>query len=436
MKINSTTLLALSALTIFGCSHLGSHSASALHQHQVALAKESTKLGDGPTDKQIEKLRGVIEKHPDHIDSMEKLGLAYMQKGRETGELDWYVLGRDTLTKAQKLDPKNGSILGNLALCMTIFHNFGEATSLAKEAVKLDSRDHRALGVLTDSYLELGRYEEALDACQKMIDIKPDLASYSRAARLRFIYGDNKGAGLLMEKAVQCGSQYSENTAWCRTMLAEMYWKSGATAAAEQQVKLALEKFPNYRHAQMMKGRIDLARGKTQEAVALMESATKGQAPIPYLSELQDAYELIGDAEKAKSIAKRVDETVSDYHKRTIGGEEPQVAMYELEHGGNIQKALELCEAEVKEHTSVDVYATLAWAYFKHNRIPEAQEAMKSALRTNIQDPMLFYRAGKIDQAAGELTNARKNFQKALSLNSQFHPVYAKEASQNLVVRR
>ena len=61
----------------------------------------------------------------------------------------------------------------------------------------------------------MGDYDMAFEHYQKMLDLKPGMGSYSRAAHLLFITGDFKKANLLMSKAIGSGGAYSENAAWC-----------------------------------------------------------------------------------------------------------------------------------------------------------------------------------------------------------------------------
>ena len=51
------------------------------------------------------------------------------------------------------------------------------------------------LGIMGDAQTELGRYDQALATVQRMVDLRPDLASYSRVSYQRELHGDLPGAG-------------------------------------------------------------------------------------------------------------------------------------------------------------------------------------------------------------------------------------------------
>jgi hypothetical protein len=47
---------------------------------------------------------------------------------------------------------------------------------------------------LVDGNVEMGNYATAIEEADKMISIRPDIRSYSRASYLREIHGDYPGA--------------------------------------------------------------------------------------------------------------------------------------------------------------------------------------------------------------------------------------------------
>ncbi|MBV6459273.1 MAG: Lipopolysaccharide assembly protein B [Fimbriimonadaceae bacterium] len=392
----------------------------------TATSMAVPELGSTPTDGLIRKYRAVAEKQPKSVEALVNLGEAQLQKGRESGELAWYVEGRRCLEKAVALDPGDPVALTRLAASKTVFHDFHGAVKLAKEAIQ-HGATHQAYGVLVDSCLELGDYDAATEAAQKMIDAKPDMGSYSRVSKLRYLMGDIKGAILTMEKALACGSMFSENAAWCRTQIGDLYWRSGAYPAAEKQFLGALEKVPNYRHAQAGLARIRFGQGKRAEAIGLMTRACEGKAaPIPYLAELGDYHIAAGDSDKAEAAFARIGETVKRYHEAGIEGEEIMVAQFQLDHDRNVAEAAKVAASEMSHHQTVEAYANLAWSQYKQAKFAEAKGSMKKAMRTGVQDALLWYRLAKIEAALGNKTEADRLMASAKSLHPNFHPIFAR----------
>ena len=80
-------------------------------------------------------------------------------------------------------------------------HRFREAETIARRLVS--TREFVLdFGLLGDVLMEQGRVAEAADAYQRMIDLKPFYQSYTRAAHLRWIKGDVRGAVAMMQAAV------------------------------------------------------------------------------------------------------------------------------------------------------------------------------------------------------------------------------------------
>ena len=86
-------------------------------------------------------------------------------------------------------------------------------------------------GTLGDALMELGQYDGAADAYQKMVSLRPNQSSYNRASYYRWVMGDAEGAIAIMQRAITAGSSAPENTAWCLVDLGNLYFKSGRLAA-------------------------------------------------------------------------------------------------------------------------------------------------------------------------------------------------------------
>ncbi len=392
------------------------------------LLKEIS-VGDATAlDRSINRMKSFLLQKPQEVDLYNRLGALLMQKARETGDLDWYDKAEKCFLQAQAINSEDAVTLRNLAWIGTIRHRFREALRYARQAIQKNPSDPLAYGLLSDAYLELGQYEQALETAQKMIDLRPDQGSYSRGAYLRWLYGDAKGAIFLMRKAIEAGSPYAENTAWCRVRLGEIYFKTGNLRAAEDQYQLALQQFPRYIPALAGMARVRASQKKYDEAIHLLTQATAEHPPIPYVIELGDLYLKLGRKQEAEKQYERVEKIVQEHLKRGIEGDELILAMFYLDHDRHLDKALRLAEAEIKDHQSIEAYTALAWAYYKHKRYPEAEKALLKALRLNTQDALLFYRAGKIYQALGDKNRARRYLFSAVNLNPSFHPLYAEDA--------
>ena len=120
----------------------------------------------------------------------------------------------------------------------------------------MDPKNSEGYGLLGDAAVEMGDYDTAFGHYQNMLDIRPDLSSYSRAGHLLFVTGDIHAAIELMRKAIAAGAPFAENTAWCRAELAIMLRSQGDLAAAEQVIRIALEQTPHNHHLLAAMGKV------------------------------------------------------------------------------------------------------------------------------------------------------------------------------------
>jgi tetratricopeptide (TPR) repeat protein len=81
-----------------------------------------------------------------------------------------------------------------------------------------------------------------------------------------------------------------------------------------------------------------------------------------------------------------------------------------------------------------DIYGAdaLAWCALKANKLTEAKTAISAAMRLGTKDARLFFHAGMIARAAGDMNQAREYLKRALELNPQFDPLQASIARRAL----
>lgn len=353
------------------------------------------------TEAEISRLESMLERKPGDLKTQCRLAAALMQKGRETGDIGAYQEARRAAEAALKTNPGSVDALTTAAWTATVFHDFAAAKEHAGRVLKSDPRAAAAYGIMCDSHLELGDYDAAAEAAQAMMDQKPNLASYSRAAHVRWCFGDTKGATFLMMKAVEAGGG-AEAVAWCRVQLADLMFKSGAYPAAEAEYGRALSAMPGYRHGLAGLARIRFATGKTEEAVRMMREATQAGQTVANLDDFGDMLAAAGRKEEAEKAHRRAAALMDEHFAAGVGGDEPAVARLWLSRGERKEEALRLMEVEVEHHRSVGVYAVLAWAQAEAGQFDRARASVAHAMRTNVREPWILRRCGEVLTASGD----------------------------------
>ena len=142
--------------------------------------------------------------------------------------------------------------------------------------------DLQVYGFLTDANIELGRYKEAEEACQWMLDLRPgNIAAFTRAAYLREIFGDIEGAIELMRQAYdRTLPSEVEDRAWMLTHLGHLELVAGRVANADLILAEALKLFPDYHYALASLAKVRTAQGRLAEAATILEKHVAG-APHP-----------------------------------------------------------------------------------------------------------------------------------------------------------
>jgi tetratricopeptide (TPR) repeat protein len=366
---------------------------------------------------------------PDSIQVRNRLARTYIQKARENGDASFFNLAESLLTKSLEKEPNNAEAIGLRAWVALFKHEFKDAARWAEKGLAQSPQTSFYYGLLSDAHLEMGDYPEALSYAQKMVDLRPDQGSYSRAAYLRSIHGDSAGAVELWQTAIRSGAANAENTAWCRVELGDEYFNGGKLAKAEEAYQAALKTFPGYHRGLAGMGKVRAAQKRWAESAEFYQRAA-GVIPYPqYISFLGDVYTRMQKFEEARKqydlveyIAK-LDRVNQVLYNRDL-------ALFYADHHANPDEALRLAQKELEVRKDIYTYDILAWAYYQNQRYPEAKRAIDQAMKLGTRDARIFFHAGMIASALGNQKAARNYLTQAISINPYFQ--YRNRAEETL----
>jgi tetratricopeptide (TPR) repeat protein len=380
-----------------------------------AIARWTTRTGAAPSD----------------AGAWTSLGDAFMQKARETADPSYYRRAETAYRKALGAASEHADALVGVAWVKGALHEFEQSIEWARRALAVDSRHHGAHGLLGDAALELGDYDAALEHYQAMLDVRPDLASYSRGAQVLWVTGDMRKAVWMMQKAVNAGAPYGENTAWASAQLALMLWSQGALLPAEGVLGAALERAPGNHHLLAAMARVKTARKDHAAAIDYYRRAITVVPHAETVAALGDVYAAVGqldDAEKQYALVEAIDRLNRASGVRT----DLQMARFHADRDRNIPRAVQDAEAAFRTLKNVHAADTLAWCYYKAGRYEDARRAIRKALAQRTPDAEILFHAGMIHARLGDRGAAQRYLYQALSLNPSFHPVHATTASAML----
>jgi tetratricopeptide (TPR) repeat protein len=394
----------------------------------AALLREAA--GQQPlsrTDQLIFSYQEIVRAEPDNLDAAAILGEAYLQKARESGDPANYGKAEQLFATALANDPEHlPSLIGKGSLLLTQ-HRFAEALAVGEQARQIQDGIARVYGVIADAQVELGQYDQAVESVQRMVDLRPDLASYSRVAYMRELYGDPEGAIEAMQMAVDAHGPTAENTEWTRVQLGNLYFGQGDLAAAEALYSASLERLPGYVHALAGLARVRTAQGRETEAVELYEQAIAA-VPLPeFVIALGELHEVAGRAEAAAEQYALVGAM-----QRLFAAEgavvELELALFEADHG-DPARAVELASAAYAERPGIRSAETLAWALHRAGRSAQARPLIEEALRLGTQDATLYARAGLIARGQGDAVAVESYLAQAAAISPHLPPLLAREVA-------
>ena len=390
--------------------------------------------GDSSTDRDIAKWLSAVKQGMKNDTAWVRLGNSLMQKVRETGDQAHYGQAEFSYRQALAIRPKDiGATIG-IAWVYGGLHQFERSIEWANKVLELDPKNPDAHGLIGDAAVEFGDYNTAFEHYQEMLDCRPDLSSYSRAAHLMYLTGDLQKATWLMRKAINAGGPYAENTAWCRAQLAVMLLNTGAHAIAERELEQAIKTAPNNYYVLDATGKIKSAQKDYDTAIEYYKKAIEVTPNPKTIIALGDLYLLTSEKEKAEEQFKLVE--THQAHSHDMGSHEHHgntfLARFYADHDRNLPEALKEAEAAYRNSKNVFVTDTLAWCYYKNGRYEEARKVIQKALRWQTPDANILFHAGMIYAKLSKHTVAQKYLYQALSLNPNFHPVYSSVAVETL----
>jgi len=404
---------------------LPSTSASALSPEQrLALAPIVTTGESNPIDGEIAKAEEAVRHAPENVDLVVALGDLWVRKARESTDPAFYRNADACATIALDLRPDYAPAANLQTLVLLNDHKLEEARAKAEGIVAAHREDPMGYGNLSDALLELGRFDEAAAAVQKMVDLKPNVASYSRASYVSWLRGDSAGALEAARLAVDSGADPKdpEPRAWQLVQTAMIFWHRGDYDGADAGFELAREHgMSEYPPALVGKGRVALARGDGKRATELFERAYRHSPLVTTAWLLGDARTMAGDVEGAARAYALVERDGERTDKRAL-------SLYYSTKQLKPDVALKLAADEKATRSDLYTDDAYAWALHRNGRDREARAAIDRALSHGTKDALLLFHAGAIRMTLHEVVTGKKLVTEALALNPKFDVTGAEEA--------
>jgi tetratricopeptide (TPR) repeat protein len=364
-------------------------------------------------------------------DSWGALGSLYVDQARVTADPTWYGKAQGALHKALELKSAGnvGALIG-LGKLANARHDFAGGLRWGDRARAAAPDSAAPYGVIGDALIELGRYPEAFAAIQRMVDLRPDLASYSRVSYARELQGDVTGAAAALDAAVHVADNPSD-AAFATFQIGELRWNAGDLAGAADAYERATRLDPTFAPPAAALARLHAADGEATGAIADYQ-AVIARVPAPqYVTELGELYGVAGQRDLAANQAQLLDVEERLFHANGVNVD-LETSLYDADHGIRLTDGLGRARAEYARRKSVFVADALAWELHANGRDAEALPLSHEALHLGTRSALFHFHRALIERALGQVDAARADLEQTLAINPHFSILHAPEARKAL----
>lgn len=380
----------------------------------------------------IEALQERLDRVPGDYPGWAALTLLYVDRARVTADPSWYGKAQAAADRSLEVQPEDNSpALTALATLQAARHEFAAAADTARRSLAINDFDATAYGVLTDSLTELGRYDEAADALQKMADLKPDFAALSRISYARELRGDVNGAREAMQQALD-GSSSASNAGFALLQLGDLAWNyDGDATAAADLYRQGLQRDPTSLPLQAAAARADAALGRTDEALRAYDEVT---SRVPVQEYLVNHAELLASLDRDADARAQLELVeVGNTLLRASGSVvDLETALFEADHGTPERALAAAQEAFDSRPGNIFAADALAWALHANGRDAEAIKHADAALALGVRPASFLFHRGMIAAALGRDDEAVRDLRAALDTNPHFSVPHAETARATL----
>jgi tetratricopeptide (TPR) repeat protein len=332
--------------------------------------------------RRIEEMDARLAAHPEDAGAAMLLADALLRQTRVAGNPGLAARAEQVLAQVLAADPANydaNRMLGALYLSQ---HRFREAVASGERNRARRPYDPVNDGVIGDGHLELGEYDEAFDAYDRMMALRPGAAAYARVAYARELQGNLAGALESMTLAAEAtGADDPEALAWTHSQVGDLYFQLDKRHEARREYAAASRAFPGHPFAVIGYARVIAAEGDPAGALTLLQSVAEKSPTPDVAARIGDLLERLGRHQAAERQY-----ALAESGWRADAPEPRNLARFLAEHDRKIDEAVAIAEQTASERRDIFTEDAVAWAYFKAGRIEDAQKAIALALRTGTRD--------------------------------------------------
>jgi tetratricopeptide (TPR) repeat protein len=383
----------------------------------------------------IQQAQDRLRRLPGDADTWAGLGTAYVEQARVSANPAYYAQAQGALERSLALRPDgNAAAAVGLGALANARHDFATARRHAEQALALNPASAEANGVLADAATQLGDTATATAAVQRMLDLRPGVAAFTRASYELELHGRVDEARTALQRALD-GATSRDELAFSHFYLGELAWGGGDLEEARAQYERGLAAAPGDPMLLSGRAKVLVATGRVDEAITAYARLTE-RVPLPgYLLEYGELLQSAGRLPEA-DVQYRLLAEQQRLNAAQGSTDDAAAALVAADHGDPAE-AVALAEAEWQRRQSIFSADALAWALHAAGRDAEALPLIDRAGALGRRDATVAYHRGMILAGLSRTEPARTGeavaaLEQALSTNPHFSPLHAGIARQTL----
>lgn len=382
-------------------------------QVSTVRAADLTGVGAAGVQSVVTGLQARLERLPEDAVAWAGLGLAYVEQARLTGNPAFYAKAEEATERSLSLAADdNPDGLAARAALKAARHDFAGALDDAEAALRLNDYHQGALVIRVDALTELGRYDEQLVALRRADRRRPGVPVATRYVYAHELRGRLDEAARLLRRTVDVTSR--ADRPWLLELLADVERRRGRLDAAASAARTALDLDAASVPAQATLARIDVARGRLDEALGRWQDVVRAR-PLPeYQIELADLLTRLGREDEA---AAQYDVAATTASLLAEGGVDTdlEVALLAADHGDPAE-ALDLARAAFARGRSVHAHDALGWALHRTGDHRAALRHARAATRLGTAEPVIWLHRGLVEHELGLAADSRRHLNRGIDL--------------------
>jgi tetratricopeptide (TPR) repeat protein len=379
-------------------------------------------------DSAITFLERKVQNDPDDFIAQNQLVSRYLDLLRVTGDDSYLAKARHAAEASVHAGPleMNTAGLSGLARVQLASHEFALARDTAKKLRDFAPDKTSWLGILGDALLELGDYAEAASLFNQLAKAEPgSFDTEPRLARLAVVRGELDAARDHYERTLEAARGFTPRQpsleAWCLVQRGQLYFSRGDWSNAGKDYAAALDATPDYWAGLEHMAELRAAQERYPDAVALYEKVNARVSRPELMQALGDLYLFINKQAEAKPWHDRAQ---AMYLKAADQGDVRyyhHLAGFYCDSVENSEEALKWARRDLQLRHSIFAHDSMAWALYRGGQFKEAAEEMKQVLAQGTRDSHLFFHAGMIATANGDLPQGKEFLKRAATVNSHYN---------------